>query len=255
MFANRPWLSRPRLCLCLMALLSASFLFALPGHRACASTLTGSWYITNSNTSSFPSGSNYAQVTLSVDSADKATFNLSLLSPLTSKNFLSDSFAFNWAGSSDIRSQISTALANAGSPMSNWSVSGSNGTPAQAMDGFGKYNYQISATGNADRTNPVSFTMDLSGLGLGQSDIFNDLQVTSSGSNGSGLFAAHVAGPGLTFYLGGTTPVATPEPSAIVSMALAAGLLLCVFCWRYFATAIPRFARSDKSLAAKPGIA
>jgi hypothetical protein len=218
-----------------MTLLSAALLFALPGQSACASTLTGSWYLTDSNSSSFPSGSNYGQVTLSVDSSDKVTFNVSLLSNLTSSNYLIDKFAFNWAGSSNIKSQLSTAIANASSPLSNWSVSGSNGSPSQEMGGMGKYNYEIAAHGSGNRTNPVSFTMDLSGLGLTQTQIFNDFQVTSSGAKGSGYFAAHVATGSKSFYLGGSDPVATPEPSAIISMAIAMGLLLCIFCWRHFA--------------------
>jgi hypothetical protein len=236
----RPWFSRPKRYLCSIAVLTAALLFALPGQRACASTLTGSWYLTDSNSTNFPSGSNYAQVSISVDSNDQATFNVNVLPILANSNYLLDKFAFNWAGSSDISSQLTAAIANASSPLNNWSVNGSNGSPAQAMDGMGKYNYEIDAQGFNNRVNPMSFTMDLSGLGLSQSDILNDFQVSSSGGNGGGYFAMHVASGTDSFYLGGSTPIANnPEPSALVSMAIAAGLLLCVFCWRYFAISIP----------------
>lgn len=232
----RPGLPRLNRELCLIALLAGSFLLS-PGQRAIASTLSGSWYLVDSNKSGYPSGNNYAQVTISVDSSDKATFNVSLLPVLAGSGYLSQSFGFNWTGSSDISSPISTALANAASPLNNWTVAGASGSPNQSMDGMGKYNYQISAQGNNDRTDPVSFTMDLSGLGLSQSDIFNDFQVTSSGSHGSGYFALHVAGPCNTFYLGGSDPVPTPtprpEPSSLISMGIAAGLLLCVTCLRF----------------------
>jgi hypothetical protein len=226
MFVIRPCFSRPMF---LFALLAASFLFSLAGQRACASTLSGSWYLVDSNSSSYPSGSNYAQVSLSVDSNYQAAFNVNLLPVLASNSYLIDKFAFNWAGSSDISSQLSTAIANAGSPLSNWSVRGSNGSPANEMGGMGKYNYEIDANGNNNRVNPLSFTMDLSGLGLTQSQIFNDFQVASSGGNGGGYFAMHVASGTDSFFLGGSDVVATPEPSSLISMAIAAGLLLCFF--------------------------
>ncbi|MHB1424369.1 MAG: hypothetical protein ACYC3I_14440 [Gemmataceae bacterium] len=164
-----------------------------PAKPNLSSTSSRSWYLTNSNSSNFnfQNGSNFAKVTVSVDDSDKVTFDVNLLSKATSNNYVIDKFAFNWAGDRDILKRVQAALADSNGPMNNWKIRGANGDPKVDVTGMGKFNYQVDARSENSRSDALSLTVDLSGLGLTKEQIISHFQVLSNGSDGGGFFALH----------------------------------------------------------------
>ena len=191
--------------------------FALGG-SAGAQAASISYFLNQSNVDVAPlvDGINYATVTIDDNQANKLTFNVTLLAPLTliaGTGFGIQDFSFNIVGTNP--------LSNSGVVAGQWTLpSGWDAKvapPPLQADGFGKFDAQVSATGNL-RANPtLTFSVDSASTGL----TLSSFAEASSNGNGQGnvYFAAHLAGfngpNGITGgYFGGSTP-AVPIPATI----------------------------------------
>ncbi len=130
-----------------------------------------------------------------------------------------NSFGFNVAaGTTLLATPFSLALTGSTAGAASWGyVPGNNssgvGNQTQALDGFGKYSYQVS---NNSDTNVTEAVLTISGSGLSLSQ-FEGL---SSGGN-SAVFAAHLKplnGQGTFFYAAHLVPVPEPATFAIAGL-------------------------------------
>lgn len=198
-----------------LPLRSMTVLCLMLGYGANAHAASVSYYLNQSNVDSAPlvDGINYAKVTIDNNTANKLTFNVTLLSPLTSiagTNFGIQDFSFNVVGSS-LPSDSGT-VAGQWTLASGWSVNVA--PPPNQADGFGRFDAQVSTTGS-NRANPtLTFSLNNTALNL------SSFAEASTNGNGQGnvYFAAHVTGfngPNAVTggYFGGSAPV-VPVPAA-----------------------------------------
>lgn len=158
-------------------------------------------------------GTNFAQVTIDDNTANTLRFTVTLLPPLTSiagTNFGIQDFGFNVLGTDP--------LADASSTNAQWILpsgfSANVTPPPNQLNGFGRFEVGISATGT-NRASPLVFSILNTGLGLTS---FEELS-TGGAVEGNVFFSAHVAGFTLngvdsSGFVGGSTPV--PLPSSLL---------------------------------------
>lgn len=191
---------RYRLLTSLVAVLG---LHALTAAEAYAETVTYNLNQSNADTV-LADGVNYLQVSIASNLPGTASFTVTPVYAFTQgSNYGLQSFGFNYAGTSG-------ALTFSGLA-SGWSV-GSNSN----QDGFGKFEYVLSANGN-NRLSPLIFTVsNLGGASTAQS--LGYFQLSSSGNAGQGnqYFAAHLtgftAGSVTSAYFAGSSVAVVPEP-------------------------------------------
>lgn len=188
-----------------------------------ASTVTYVLNQSNIDTAALPDGVNYATVTIDDSVANKLTFTVNLLSPLTSiagTNFGIQDFSFNVNGNNPL--QDSGSVSGQWTLPTSWTAN--IAPPPNQADGFGKFDVQVSTSGSARLTQLV-FSINSTGLGPAA------FAKASSNGNGQGnvYFAAHVAGfnsAGTTSgYFGGSSLLATPLPAAYMLLMSGLGLL------------------------------
>ncbi len=167
---------------------------------------------------------NYARVTIDDNTANRLTFTVTLLAPLTSiaaSNFGIQEFAFNVVGNTNPLQDAAGSNAQWVLP-TQWTASVA--PPPNQLDGFGRFEVAVGTTGSA-RLTPLIFQLVNSGLGLSS---FTE-NSTNNAAEGNRFFAAHIAGfnvSGVTSaYFGGSdsVPTAVPVPAAI--WLLSSGLL------------------------------
>lgn len=159
-------------------------------------------------------GVHYAQVTIDDHgTTDRLTFTVSPLAALTSiagANFGIQEFGFNVVG-------LANPLADASATNAQWELpaewSAKVSPPPNQLDGFGRFEVSVSATGS-DRQRPLSSSLFNTGLTLGSFAEFS----TNVAAQGHVYFAAHVTGfdaSGVTSaYFGGSTLTPVPLPAA-----------------------------------------
>jgi len=177
---------------------------ALAGSHAGAASI--SYYLDQSN--ELPEGINYAQVTISDGLSGDIDFSVEVLSSAfdvsADANFGLQAFAFNYDNALTVDAANIVNL-----DPSSWTIS----QDANAGGGFGKFDFQVSGTGNA-RTELLGFSV--SGVA---GDTVNSYALGSTLNPASGeFFAAHIAGFDLTngvtsAQFAGSTPV--PVPAAL----------------------------------------
>ncbi len=167
---------------------------------------------------------NYAQATIDENTANRLTFTVTLLAPLTSiaaSNFGIQEFAFNVAG-------LTNPLQDAAGSNAQWVLptrwTASLAPPPNQMDGFGRFEVAVGTTGSA-RLTPLIFQLVNSGLGLAS---FAE-NSTNTAAQGNSLFAAHITGfnvSGVTSaYFGGSASVSSAVPVPAAIWLLSSGLL------------------------------
>jgi len=176
-----------------------------------------SYFLNQSNLSpALADGTNFAQVTIDNDTANTLRFTVTLLPPLTSiagTNFGIQDFGFDVVGTDP--------LADATASNAQWILpsgfSANVAPPVNQLNGFGRFDVDISATGTG-RASPLVFSLLDTGLGLTS---FEKLS-TGGATEGNVFFAAHVAGFTLagvensSGFIGGSTPVPVPLPSSLL---------------------------------------
>lgn len=205
------------------ALLSALVVSVLFTSNAGAALVNHMLNQTNANPT-LSDNVNYAQVTIDDNSANKLTFTVSLLSPLTSiagSSFGIQNFGFNVIGTNP--------LADASGSNTQWILpslwTASVAPPPNQLDGFGRFEVSVSTTGSG-RLSPLAFSLVNTGLTLSS---FAELSTNNAGE-GNHFFAAHIAGfdaaNGVTSaYFGGSVPSPAAVPLPAAAWLLGSGLL------------------------------
>lgn len=181
---------------------------------------------TNGNPS-LADGVNYANVVIDNNTPNSLTFTVTLLPSLTSiagSNFGIQEFGFNVVGTNP--------LLDAAATNSQWTLPTSwkanVAPPPNQMDGFGRFEVSVGATGSA-RLSPLVFTLKNTSLTLAS---FAELS-SNTAAQGHVYFAAHIAGftapGGLTSaYFGGSLgfdPNTATVPLPAAAWMLGAGLV------------------------------
>lgn len=204
--------------------------FAL-GLILCVSAVSGSawadsesWYFTGTNNSSqlpCSAGSPCGEVTLSV-SGSTATFTVSSLL----NGYVIDSFGFNTINGISVSLVSGSGTGELGS---GYNLGGSGNE-----DGWGsfKYNFNTGLSGGS-RGGDCHVTGGVPGSGctftftvkcVGNCTLsLNDFEKSSSGGNGSGIFAMHMASTRKSGYAGNPVPFPVNEPATL--SVIGAGLL------------------------------
>ena len=198
-------------------LLSAAVLYS--GHSD-ASMVSYTLNQTNIDQGSLVDGVNYAIVSIDDNTANKISFTVTLLSPLTmisGSNYGLQSFDFNVAGSNPLSSSGNAPAGQWTLPV-NWSANVA--PPNNQADGFGKFDVGV-GDGGTQRQSPLIFSIDSQSTGL-TIDSFAALS-NGNATQGSVYFAAHIAGfnvPGsgvnqvTSGYFGGSEIAPVPLPAA-----------------------------------------
>ena len=187
-----------------------------------AHAVSVSYYLNQTNTAGLANGVNYLEVTITSTTAGSAAFDVAPVYPFVQgSNFGLQSFAFNFSGA-NLNSITSADF----TVPTNWSVSALPG--GNAMDGYGKYDFEVYNSGSG-RVSPLDFSV----TGLGGATPTQTLSYFAklSGGNaghGNQYFAAHLAdftvsGALTSGYFAGTQPV--PEPSTWALMMAGVGLV------------------------------
>jgi hypothetical protein len=178
-----------------------------------------SWYFEGTNSpSNLPcsSGGPCGEVTLTV-SGNTATFTVSSLL----SGYIFDTFGFN--------STVGVSLVSASGEVGSFSMSGSGNE-----DGWGSFGHNFD-TGKAGGSKGTDCTVSGGVPGAGCTFTFtvkctsnctlslSDFEVASSGGNGSGYFAGHMASKKKSGYAGNPVPFPIDEPSTLT--VLGSGLL------------------------------
>ena len=169
-----------------------------------------SWYLTGTNSPSqvpCSPAAPCAEVTLNTFGTDLATLTVTSLL----NGYIFDTFGFNTIAGVTVTEQSASGEIGAGNKL--------NGSGNE--DGFGsfKYNFDTGKNGGSNGGDCVNHgtgcTFSLTLLG---STILTaaDFEVLSSGGNGSGYFAGHLAaGGGNSGFVGDTVPVPIDEPASM----------------------------------------
>jgi hypothetical protein len=188
---------------------AAALLSAVPPAHGAMVT----YFLDQTNFSALPDGVNYVQVEIDDNTAGRVTFNVSLLSPLTSiqaANFGIQEFTFNVLGTNPLQ--------DASGDNAQWDLpegwSANLPPPTNQADGFGRFELSLRTQGSG-RVSPLSFALIGTGLTI---DSFAELSSNNAGE-GNRFFAAHVTGfdaSGTTSgYFGGSTLAVVPLPAAL----------------------------------------
>ena len=191
------------------AIVAALLSFAAPADAAMVS-----YFLNQTNVNpTLTDGVDYARVDIDDNTANRITFNITLLGSLTSiaaSNFGIQEFAFNVLGTNPLSDATGT---NAQWILpSDWSAEVA--PPPNQADGFGRFEVSVKTQGST-RISPLSFALIGTGLGLGS---FAELSGDPAGE-GNVFFGAHVAGfdaSGVTSaYFGGSAAAVVPLPAAL----------------------------------------
>jgi len=149
-----------------------------------------------------PTAPSYGTIDLSLTAEGKIVVTVTM----TSGYRLGDGFGFDIVGST-------TGLA-----ISNITSGWNTGLTSNIqMDGFGKFDFGVTAGSNSDRFDSLTFTISRDG-GFASIDQLVDINTQDNGAPGAYYFATHVypATSGSTGYAAASGATTVPEPSILI---------------------------------------